>query len=250
MIRAVIIDDEINSRAFLTKLLVNYCEGVEVLGSAEGVQSGIELIRRRQPDLVFLDIQMPDGNGFDLLDACKPYGFKVVFVAGYDHYAIKAIKYAAMDYLVKPISFIELRQVIQRLSCEQRAPELQMSWLEKHLHKAPFQTIILNQKDKKIVVPFDDIIYLQAQGRQVKFVLEKKLPITIPQTLNYYADVLPANIFVRIHKSFLVNLAKVLRFDKGRAGNIYLNNGESLTVAARRKNALLELWRTFKNPSL
>jgi Response regulator of the LytR/AlgR family len=249
MINTVVIEDEFYSRKLLIKLLTEYCDGVSVLGSADDVATGIELIRKTQPDLVFLDIEMSDGNGFDILNECQQLPFKVVFVTGYDHYAIRAIKYAALDYLVKPVSFVELRQVVQKFSYHQLQPLEQIKLLKQHIceKNSPFQTIVLALKDKKIALPISELLYVQAQGRQVKFVLERQNPIWAPQTLNHYMDLLPEDGFIRIHKSYLVNLSKVARFDNGRAGSLHLLNGEELPIAVRRKGELVERWQHFKS---
>ena len=249
MIKAIVIEDEINSQELLVNLLTNYCTGVKVLGTADDVQSGIALIRKCQPELVFLDIEMPDGNGFDVLDICQEENFQVVFVTGYDQYAIKAIKYAALDYLVKPISFTELSQVIQRYSYQKFDSSQQIELLQQSLQQTeePFSRLVLRDKNERVVLNLDEIIYLRAQDRQVSFFLEDQKPRIVSNTLSHYVTLLPTDQFVRIHKSFLVNLAKVNRIEEGRTGQVYLKDGTELSIAARRKTELIKRWQQFKN---
>ncbi|MEM8909305.1 MAG: LytTR family DNA-binding domain-containing protein [Bacteroidota bacterium] len=248
MIRAIVIEDEINNRELLVNLLVNYCTGIEVVGTAEDVNSGIQLVKTSQPDLVFLDIEMPDGDGFDLLDACAEQLFKVVFVTGYDHYAIRAIKYAALDYLVKPINFEELNMVIQRFNYHQIDQNVQRKVLHNTLSRPLDEAnrIVVTYKNEQAVVGFDEILYLQAHDRYVSFFLEGPVAKMAVHTLTHYEALLPSHHFVRIHKSYLVNLAKVSHYDAGRLGNLYLFNGESLPIAARRKTNLINRWQAFQ----
>ena len=164
MIKAVIIDDEINSRELLHAMLTDHCEDVEILGMAKDVSSGVKTIKQKQPELVFLDIEMPGGSGFDILNAFDHINFKVVFVTGYDQYAIKAIKYAALDYLLKPVDLEELKIAVEKAKTEISGQDAKIKFLESN-YKNPLNEngqIIISTHNNHNIVNLDDILYLEA----------------------------------------------------------------------------------------
>jgi len=245
MIKVIIVDDEINSRELLHNMLTNYCENVEVLGMAKDVSSGIEIIQQKKPELVFLDIEMPGGTGFDILNKLENIDFKVVFVTGYDQYAIKAIKYAALDYILKPVDLDELKAAVEKANSEILDQDNQIKFLQENYNntsKKPEQIIISTHNNHNII-SLDDILYFEAMdGYSIVFVEPDAKHIS-SHPLNYYEELLPINQFFRIHKSHLINCKKVTGFDPGRGGNVSLTNKLNLPIATRRKS----LFTSFMN---
>ncbi len=247
MVKAVIIDDEPNSRELLQNMLQNYCKDVEVVGEGLDVESGIDVIRDLQPELVFLDIEMPGGDGFKILDAFTDaeVNFKVIFVTGYDQYAIKAIRYAALDFLLKPLNLSELQTAIIRareLVYEQRENfrflHYQMTQRESSIRK-----LMLPTYQGYALVDINTITRVEAEGNFVSFWFEDGQRETASQSLSHYEELLPKPQFFRIHKSHIVNCLKVVRIDDGRTGMAHMEDGHQLNIAARRKKAFLENYK-------
>lgn len=243
MIKTVIIDDERHSRNLLRKMLLDFCDGVTITGEAKDVRSGIELLRKVQPDIVFLDIEMSDGNGFDVLNAFDDLEINVIFVTGYDHYAIKAIKYAAMDYLLKPVDLEELQLAIDKLGKFRVDERGKLRFLHNAYENKvkELQQIVLPGRDSHVVVELHQIIRIEAKGSYVMIYLEDNKSHLVVNTLSYYEELLPANNFFRIHKSHLINIDKIKHYTSGRSGKVLLKDGSELDVAARRKSAFSQL---------
>ncbi|MEL6864649.1 MAG: LytTR family DNA-binding domain-containing protein [Bacteroidota bacterium] len=250
MIRVAIVDDELNSRELLRNMLTEYCEEVEVVGEAEDVESGIELLKKQTVDLALLDIEMPGGDGFEILNAFPYKHFKVIFITGYDQYAIRAIKYAALDYLLKPLDLSELKQAIrkaQRLNNDQ-SERLQVLEQQYHQEEQQLQQIVLPDRGQYNLIHLKEVLYISAQGSYVLFYLEDGSSKITSNSLSYYEELLPNDRFFRIHKSHIVNVAKVKSYETGRAGNALLTNGMSIPVAARRKSTFVHLWNQINRP--
>ncbi|MEO1259379.1 MAG: LytTR family DNA-binding domain-containing protein [Bacteroidota bacterium] len=243
LIRAAIIEDEPNNRELLIELLANHCEGIELAGVADGVASGIDMIKEILPDVLFLDIELEDGNGFDLIDAFPACPFRVVFVTGYDMYAIKAIKYSALDYLLKPIDLAELREAVKKIvATGASASSAQSVRFFRNTHGKQHELLdrlVLPGIKSHRVVSLDDIVSVSAEADGSRFRLDDGLSCLTSYPLSYYESILPEHSFFRIHRSHIVHLAKVVRFDAGRVGLAHLSNGHSLEIAARRKKSFL-----------
>jgi len=247
MISAIVIEDEQNSRELLINMVNNYCDEITVIGYAWDVKSGIESIKEKQPDLVFLDIEMDGGNGFDILNQTKDIAFSVIFVTGYNQYAIKAIKYAALDYLLKPVDLRELRLAISKVRDQSEVIHEKRKILiengfkkEKELSK-----IVLSDRDNYSVLSIENIIYLEAQGGYVHFFLENGINKIASYSLSHYEEILPDSKFYRIHKSHIINLSKVESYESGRTGNVLLKGGHQLNIAARRKGEFIKKMNPF-----
>ncbi len=245
MIKAVIIDDERQSRRLLRKMLVDFCEGVSLVGEANDVYTGIELLKNVQPDLILLDIEMPNGDGFDILNAFDYANFNVVFVTGYDQFAIKAIKYAALDYLLKPVDLEELQLAIAKLKAGQQNDTRQLKFLHQQYTKGSgeLRQIILPGRENHTVVALDDITRIEAEGSYVMIYLEDRKSHLVVNSLSYYETLLPNPNFFRIHKSHLINLDKIEQITTGRISRVRLKDGAVLDIAARRKAAFNQLLR-------
>jgi len=243
MINAVIIDDEPKNVRVLKNMLNEFCPEVSLLGEANNSNEGKELIQRKRPELVFLDIEMPYGNGFDLLNALMPIDFEVIFVTAFDKYMLQALKYSALYYLLKPVNIEDLKIAVQHaeLRIKKNSVNQQLSVLLENFKKQESEL-------KKIAVPtaegFDfilveDIIRCEAQGPYTRVFIKGSKSILVSKPLKEYETLLPDNIFLRIHNSHLVNLNFIKKYNRGRGGYIEMEDGTSLEVATRRKDEFL-----------
>ena len=231
--KCVIIDDEINSRQLLVTLLSKYCTGIEIGGTANSVQSGLELINKVQPQLIFLDIEMPGGDGFDLLENFKNAPFLTCFVTGYEQYAIKAIKYGAFDYLLKPVDIQELKKTVSKAQT-QVSPEIKED-----------RNLIIYDGHKVWVVKEEQIIHISSEDSYSILYLEDDRKIVTSESLNYYEKLLQKNGFFRSHKSHIINCKAVKSIEPGRTGLIRMTNGSVISLAARRKKDFMDRIKEF-----
>ena len=240
---AVIIEDETNSRELLANMLQNYCNSIEVVGEAHDVKTGIAVIQKYNPDVIFLDIEMPGGDGFKILDAFPIVAFQVIFVTGYDEYAIKAIKYSALDYILKPIDLEELKNAIKKIIPSTSDKRQNIKFLQSSLKKRQKEPdkLILPGNKRHVVVPFNQIIKIIANGNYAEFFLEGNKIRISSYSLAHYESILPEGRFLRIHKSHLINLQKVTTYQSGRGGKVFLSDGSSLDIAARKKSAFVRM---------
>lgn len=245
MINAIIIDDESRGRESLKKLLEKYCgEEVKVLGLGDSVEVAKKLVDMHQPDLVFLDIRMPMGDGFSLLESYNDVPFDVVFTTAYDQYALKAFRFSAIDYLLKPIDIQELKQAVAKIKKKRESSDDEnqerFTALKENLRTQNFDKIALPTTDGFTFVKREDIIRLEANGNYTAFYLKDKTKYLITRTLKYYDEMLRDYGFYRIHKSHLVNLIYVTKFIKGRQGYVETINGDRLEVSTRKREELLK----------
>ncbi len=243
MIRAIIIEDEYNSRVLLNQLLDEFCKGIEVIGVAENVSNGIRIIQDLQPDLVFLDIEMPGGDGFDVLKAFDPIPFNVIFVTGYDHFAIQAIKYSALDYLLKPVNIEELQAATRKAKNESHLDRTRMKSLEWNLNNngSLEGQLVISSDQEHVLFPLNEVLYIEALGGYVNFILENNRKHLSTHSLSYYEEILPVDMFYRTHKSYIINYTKVESISTGRGGNIILKEGHSVPISFRRKTSFIQL---------
>ena len=251
MIKAVIIDDEPYCRSVLNSMLSDFVEGVELLGEAADVTSGIRLIQETQPDLVFLDIEMPGGDGFTVLNAFEQLTFKVIFTTSYNQYALRAIKYAALDYLLKPIGLEELELAINKyydLATDQKTKPnfLHANYLRQ---TKTIDEISLPGRTESIVINIQQISHIESGRDHVVFYLEDQVSRISTQPLSLYESILPTDQFFRIHKSCIVNCAKVRNIESGRSGRVIMQNGKVLSVATRRRTAFVAAFNQFHQQS-
>ncbi|MCO5263777.1 MAG: LytTR family DNA-binding domain-containing protein [Lentimicrobium sp.] len=245
MLRTIIIDDEEHMQQSLEKLLQRYCPYVQVVARAGSVASGLACIREHRPDVVLLDIKMDDGTGFDLLKQAEPIDFKVIFITAYDQYAVEAFRYSALDYLLKPVIPGNLAEAIQKAE-ETRIKdlELQLSALKNNMaadNQLNKKLVLKTQESIYIVVP-DEILYCQADSNYSTFTLNDGRRITVSRTLREFEELLKQAGFFRVHKSFLINLSRIIRLDKSEGGALVMSNGDKIPVGASRKEELMELF--------
>jgi len=234
----VLIDDEKNCRIVLRDKILKYDSNAIIVGEASGVESGLELILKTKPDLIFLDIQMNDGTGFDLLNKIENRTFKLIFTTAFDHYAIKAFKYAAVHYLLKPVDFQELSEAMDRVQKELPNPNLTKDFLATY-EKGKFDTICLRTEDNIHQINLVDIESIKAEGSYCVFHLINKKRIMISKPLKEYVELLPIPAFLRTHKSFLINLDLVETFNY-RSSKLVLHSGETIPVSRRNRSNVLD----------
>lgn len=244
MIKTIIIEDEQQSAEVLELMLQKFSDIIEVIDVCNTPAKGIESIQKKSPDLVFLDIEMPRMNGFEMLKRVGPVDFNIIFTTAYNKYAINAIKISALDYLLKPIDRDELAKAIKKCqqNMEQKSMGFKMDLLLKNLSQqgALDKTLTLASTDGVRFIKMKDIIRLEAQGRYTKFHLLNKEEILTSRTLGDFEETLTANEFFRIHESHIVNLLYIDRFHKGN-NYVLLSDKTELPLARRRKEEFMKL---------
>ena len=238
MLNALIVEDEANSREILRNYLSKYCTNVTVQGEAGSIQEAIELIKKNELDLVFLDVEMPYGNAFDLLDQLPNRTFETVFVTAYNQYAMDAVNNHAAYYLMKPINIDELIKAVNYVSeIKSKEEALEGKVLRANLSQVEGK-ITLPQLDGFQVLNVADILYCKADDNYTEIYLENK-KILVSKTLKYFEEALSQFPFARIHKSYLVNVNEVVKYKRGKGGSVVVSNGKELLVSASKKKDLL-----------
>jgi two-component system LytT family response regulator len=242
-LRAIIVEDEKASRETLKNYLQKYCPNVHLLAEADSVKTALTVIENHKPDLVFLDVEMPYGNAFDLLDQVQDRSFETIFVTAYDHYAMKALNFSASYYLLKPIDIDELEKavsmVINKKSSEEHSLRTRILIENIRIENKQLQKIILPLLDGFEVVRIKDIIRCQANDNFTEFHFQDGSKELICRTLKFYEEILSDLDFVRVHKSHLVNLQYVKRYKKGKGGQLIMSDGSVIDVSNSRKPDLL-----------
>jgi two-component system LytT family response regulator len=246
--KVLLIDNEIPVREALKKLIANYCPMVNNLDEANGVTEGLLKISSFEPDIVFLDVEMDDGTGFDLLRKLENYNFQLIFVTAHNKYAVDAFKFSAIDFLLKPIDPLELIKSINRAVENIKTRELshQIEILKESLEslnqKADTERrIALNDTKSIHYIKVKDIIRCEANGAYTSFYISGNRKITASHTLKDYEELLEGLGFLRCHHSHIINISKILRFDKAEGGTLILENDQIAPVSSRKKDHVLEL---------
>lgn len=242
--KIIIIDDNQQALEFLLELLKIYCPDLTLAGKASNIQEGKALIESVQPELVFLDVEMPTGSGFDLLEQLQSINFKVIFTTAHEKYALKAIRFSALDYLLKPINSEELIAAVNkaRLDKQKEVNQLQINTLLQNLQNPPpqDQKILIKDKYGMQITLIKDIIRLEADGNYTKFFIQNQKTLMVSKPLKEYEAMLPFEQFFRCHKSHLINLAYILRYDKREEEVIILSDGSKVPVSRRKLEALMQ----------
>ncbi|MBI2730434.1 MAG: response regulator transcription factor [Sphingobacteriales bacterium] len=243
MISTILVDDEPRNNRILKNLLEEFCPQVAVAGEAESFESAISLIKTIQPDLVFLDIEMPFGNAFDLLDKLMPVHFQVIFVTAFDNYALKAFRYCALDYLLKPVDIDDLKTAVQKVleRVKEKNMDQKLDVFLKNIKggKPVQQKIGLPTNDGLYFTSVENIIRCEASGSYTIIYLADKQKFVVSKSLKEYEDLLPEEEFCRIHHSHIVNLAFVKKYFKGRGGYIEMQDNTSIEVSTRKRDEFL-----------
>ncbi|MEL6676032.1 MAG: LytTR family DNA-binding domain-containing protein [Bacteroidota bacterium] len=240
--KALIIDDEAANRENLAFLLEKHCPQLHIVGKADSVESAKVIIQEVQPDLLFLDIEMPEANGFQLLEAFPDFPFEVIFVTAYDHYALKAIKFAALDYLLKPVDPLELQAAVNK-AAEKRQPEQKTSSWEvfkaHQNHQGP-KKLALASADRIDYVPLEDIVRCQGENNYTSFFLVDGRKLVVSKPLKEYELLLNQEGFIRSHQSHLVNVRYVRSFEKREGGYLKMQDQTQIPVSQQRRKMVLE----------
>ncbi len=242
MLHALIVEDELNSQELLKEIIESYCEGVKVVATAQGVAEALEKIKEHKPQLLLLDIELSDGDGFQVLEQVEDMDFDVIFTTAYDQYAIKAFKFAATDYILKPVDIEELQEAVKRIVEKRQNPDEdpaneQLQALINNIRniQQPFKRIVLPTSNGFTVVDPKDIVRCEADRNYTFIFLKDKRKILVSRTIKDYEEMLVDFNFFRIHQSHLINLAFLKNYTRGRGGYVELTDGSVLDVSARKK---------------
>jgi len=242
-IRAIIVDDEEYSCETLATLLERYCPEVVVMDICTSAEAGLKSIKKFAPDLLFLDIEMPHMNGFEMLKQLDTVNFQLIFTTSYDQYAIKAIRFSALDYLLKPIDREELKAAVQKVNqkLEQPLPQ-QLNILLQKLggSSASVQKIALPTMEGLQMIDINSIITCASDSNYTNIFLKQGKKITVSKTLKDVEEMLEGYTFLRVHHSFLVNTNEIERYVKGEGGYLMMSDGSSVDVSRSRKELLMQ----------
>ena len=247
MIRCVLIDDESNSLEMMEWLLQTYCPQVKIEAMCNSAEKGVIAIEKYRPDVVFLDIEMPHMNGFDMLEQFEKIFFDVVFCTAYDQFAIKAFKYSALNYLLKPVDPDDLKDTIQRIEEKRNMPtreQIEMLMQGMKNQKPTASRIALTTNDGMIFVTTDDILYCEAESNYTTVVLNDR-KIVVSKTLKEIDEALSGADFFRIHNSFLININQIQKFVRGDGGYVIMNDGKSVGISRSRRQDFMEMFSKF-----
>lgn len=240
---AVIIDDDQKNLKILRKMLEEFCPEITVTGEAMNALSGFDLIKQEKPGIVFLDIEMPYGNAFELLDRLMPVNFAVIFITAFDEYSLKAFRYSAIDYLLKPVDIEELKTAVQKAAEKQllKTTNDRLSNLLSNLlpRQNNLQKMAIATQEGLVFVSLQQIIRCEANKNYTYFFLQGNKKIIASKNILEYEELLPQDMFFRIHNSHIINLNFINSYQKGRGGNVVMEDGTVIEVAARRKEEFL-----------
>jgi two-component system LytT family response regulator len=242
MLNAVVIDDDQSNLSAMSEKLGKHCPKVSIIALCENGEEGIKAIEGLKPDLVFLDIEMPVMNGFVMLQKLAYRDFGLIFVTAYDHYAIQAIRFSAIDYLVKPVDIGELKVAVDRAAEQKnkRTPAQQVDLLFEYLQMKQPRRIPIPTGEGLRFINMDDILYLEASNNYTYIFLRTPQKLLVSRTLKDFEELLPAETFVRIHHSHIINKFFIERYIRGDGGQVVMQNGTTLDVSKRKKSDFLQ----------
>jgi two-component system LytT family response regulator len=244
MIKSIIIDDEVHCLETLSLSLNEFCPDVQLLDQCRSAKNGLLAIENYKPDLVFLDIEMPMMNGFEMLEQLPEIPFAIIFTTSYDQYAIKAIRFSALDYLLKPIDPKELVAAIHKVQVRKSRPSAeQFSLLLNKIQnkETGFAKIAVPTSEGYELIPADAIVSCEADDNYTHFYLKNQKKVTACRTLKEVEEILESfSSFIRVHHSYLVNLNEVIKYVRGEGGYLVMTNGSTVNVSRSRKEALLK----------
>lgn len=245
----LIIDNDNKIREGLKEMLQKYCPSIISINEANSVASGFEAIQQLHPNLVYLDVEMDDGTGFDLIKKIGTYDFQLVFITAYNKYAVEAFRMSAIDFLQKPIDLEELLESVEKaknsINNINLQKQLQVLYESMGAMRTNEKKIVLKDNEAIHFVRVQDIIRCEADGAYTKFYIANSAPILISKSLKEYDDMLSPFGFIRCHHSHLVNTSKILRFDKTEGGSLILDNNDYIPVSQRKKDQVLDFLSTL-----
>lgn len=244
MIKLIVSEPDDHTLNLITNTIQTYCPNVMIAATIKDIKNGIGAINEYEPDLLLVDIKLPDGSGFELIDHFSKPDFKVIFISAYADYAIKAIKYNAIDYLLKPVKPDELSQAIKKaddiIRFEEKLQAKALGMSISDMNKS--HRMVLKSIDQIHVIDSNDIVHIEADGNYSTFYLTDCRKIVVSKSTKEYEETLLDQGFHRIHKSHIVNINKMSYFDKTDGGNLVMCNGDQVPVASRKRDMLMELF--------
>ncbi|MGB1042595.1 MAG: LytR/AlgR family response regulator transcription factor [Tenacibaculum sp.] len=240
---AIIVEDQPEALKMLQKDLQQFHPEIDIIATATSVVDASKTLRQQQPDILFLDIMLGDGTGFDILEIHPNLSSKIIFVTASDEYAIKAFKFAAIDYVLKPYANQDLVNAINKAKNQLQPNKEQLTVLHQSVKNPNLQPtkISLNTSNKIVVVSLSDIIHCKSDNNYTEFFLAENQKILVGKTLKYYADMLKDLGFIRVHQSHLVNTQYIKEFIKSDGGYLVLKNKKSIPVSVRKKNEVINI---------
>ena len=243
-IQAILIDDEPDCLDLLNWQIANHCPELTVIARCQSAADGLETIRSAKPDVVFLDVEMPFMNGFQLLEQLPEIDFDLIFTTAYDRYAIRAIRYSALDYLLKPIVAAELCGAVHRLMEKRQDPKRQNAMFETLLHnlqQAGPQRIVVTNREGMYYVEIPQLVFLQANNNYTFLHLKNQKRILVPKTLKHFEDMLEGSGFFRVHSSFLINMAEISSLRRQGGLNARMSDGTEIPIARAKREQFLRM---------
>lgn len=240
ILRAVIIDDEPKAVELLSLRLSQHCPEVEVLAGCTSGAQGIEVITRFRPDIVFLDIEMPNLNGFQVLEAVEGIDFALIFVTAYDQFAIRAFRYSALDYLLKPLDTKDLVQAVERAQRNRSVDPARLHHLKQQYLQPLPERIALPYQNGVAFTPVKDILYCESDNNYTRFHLDNGIHHLVLKSLREIQELLEERDFIRIHRQYLVNINRIKKFVRGEGNYVVMDDGYNIPVARAQKDRLKE----------
>jgi two-component system, LytTR family, response regulator len=247
-VKAILIDDEIQAREALRKILEDNCRDVTIVAEADTKERAEELLKNTTVDLVFLDIALPDGDGFDLIPVIKDLGLKIIFTTAHNEYALQAFRVSAIDFLLKPLDPVELCAAVDKVRhMVENDHFIMLNALISNLDSRDvnLKKIVLKTSESIHIIDISDIIRLESDCNYTRFFLSSRPPILVSKTLKDYEDILLNSGFIRSHNSHLVNFNYISRFDKADGGSLVMKDGVKIPVSVRKRDALMDYLNKF-----
>ncbi len=243
MKKALVIDDENRTRDLIAKMINSFGLDIVAIPAGESVASGIKAIEKHRPDIVFLDIQMPDGTGFDLLRSIPTKSFEVIFITAHEEFAIKAIKFSALDYILKPVDADELKNALEKAlnSIGSKKEESQFDALQMNIQPNQKRRLVLKTQESVHVIELDNIIRCEADRNYTSFYLLGGKKILVSKTLKDYETLLSGHNFLRVQQSHLINLDYVARYDKGNGGSVVMKDDSEVPLSPAKRDIFFKI---------
>lgn len=252
MIKAILIDDDHHLRTGLKALLERYTDDIAIIGEAESVKTGIEAVQKYKPQVIFLDIHLSDGTGFDMFEKLATLGrikAHIVFITAHEQYAVKAFKFSALDFILKPVDFEELQHTIAKIKevVNQNSSFEHIDLLLENIRKKVdnFRRIALSTSDGIHLFDVADIIRCEAKVNYTQFYIKNHKPVLISRTLKEYEEILSEHGFERVHQSHLINLSYLKSYIRSDGGYVIMSDNSTIPIAQSKKDKLQELIRTL-----
>lgn len=243
--KVLVIDNEVNVRESFVDLIIKNCPQIDAVTQANGVKTGLEAIQKHQPDLVFLDVEMDDGTGMDLMAQLSSFDFQLVFITAFNKYAIDAFKFSAIDFLLKPVNSNELIRSVDRAQKNIKSKDLaqQITILQESLQtiKSIDKKIVLNDSESIHFIKISEIVRCEADGAYTKFIFSQRKEILVSSTLKEFEEMLVPYGFSRVHNSHIINLNKIIRFDRKDGGFLVMENNDNVPISKRKKDELAQI---------